>query len=243
MAKVRFNKLIQSLSGRVGDLILYEADGQPLSRAMPTITAARTQEQQANSARFLAAQQYASTALTDPLLKGIELRNTRCEKILPISRIHFRVFRGSTPLWQLCPAMIPASQKANSSAWWRSGADNVIPAEVTAEYAKYAEKPEHRQGNGDNLSPKSLGFDPQRFTTDAASWHPPDTAVDCVVIPWGADRGGPPWCYGTDRSCVPKTARLLSPAATPSRNRRTQWAQFAHTATSAGAFYSKMSTI
>jgi hypothetical protein len=68
MAKVRFNKLIQSLSGRVGDLILYEADGEPLSRAMPTVTAARTQEQQANSARFLAAQQYASTALTDPLL-------------------------------------------------------------------------------------------------------------------------------------------------------------------------------
>jgi hypothetical protein len=126
--------------------------------------------------------------------------------------------------------MIPASQKANSSAWWRSGADKVIPAEVTAEYAKYAKKPEHRQGNGDNLSPKSLGFDPQRFTTDAASWHPTDTAVDCIVITWGADRGGPPWCYGTDRSCVPKTARLLSPAATPSRTRRTQWAQFAHTA-------------
>jgi hypothetical protein len=64
MANVRFYKLIQSLSGRVGDLILYEADGQPLSRTMPRVTAARTQEQQANSARFLAAQQYASTALT-----------------------------------------------------------------------------------------------------------------------------------------------------------------------------------
>jgi Na+-translocating ferredoxin:NAD+ oxidoreductase RnfG subunit len=70
MPKVKFNKLIDSLSGRVGDLIFYEADGQNLSRAMPEITAERTEKQKANSGRFIAAQKYAATALTNPMLKA-----------------------------------------------------------------------------------------------------------------------------------------------------------------------------
>jgi hypothetical protein len=70
MPKVKFNKLIDSLSGRVGNFIFYEADGQNLSRTVPEVTAERTQKQKANSGRFLAAQQYAATALADPLLKA-----------------------------------------------------------------------------------------------------------------------------------------------------------------------------
>jgi hypothetical protein len=70
MPKVKFNKIIDNLSGRVGNFVFYEADGQNLSRTMPEVTAERTEKQQANSGRFLAAQQYAATALTDPLLKA-----------------------------------------------------------------------------------------------------------------------------------------------------------------------------
>jgi hypothetical protein len=70
MPKVKFNKLIENLSGHVGDLIFYEADGQNLSRAMPEIIAERTEKQKANSDRFLAAQRYAATALADPMLKA-----------------------------------------------------------------------------------------------------------------------------------------------------------------------------
>ncbi len=70
MPKVKFNKLIHALSGRVGDFIFYEADGQNLSRTMPEVTAERTEKQKANSGRFLAAQQYAATALADPMLKA-----------------------------------------------------------------------------------------------------------------------------------------------------------------------------
>jgi hypothetical protein len=70
MPKVKFNKLVESLSGRIGNLIYYEADGQCLLRTMPEITAERTEKQKANSGRFLAAQQYAATALADPTLKA-----------------------------------------------------------------------------------------------------------------------------------------------------------------------------
>jgi hypothetical protein len=70
MSKVKFNKLIENLSGHVGDLIFYEADGQNLSRAMPVITAERTEKQKANSGRFLAAQRYAAKALADAQLKA-----------------------------------------------------------------------------------------------------------------------------------------------------------------------------
>ena len=70
MPKVKFNKLIDSLRGHVGNFIFYEADGQNLSRTMPEITAERTEKQTANSDRFLAAQRYAAAALTDPLLKA-----------------------------------------------------------------------------------------------------------------------------------------------------------------------------
>jgi hypothetical protein len=70
MPKVKFNKLIDCLSGRVGHLIFYEADGQALVRTVPEITAGRSQKQHANSSRFLAAQQYAAIALADPLLKA-----------------------------------------------------------------------------------------------------------------------------------------------------------------------------
>jgi hypothetical protein len=64
------NKLIDSLSGHVGNFIFYEADGQNLSRTMPEIIAERTAKQKASSERFLAAQRYAATALADPLLKA-----------------------------------------------------------------------------------------------------------------------------------------------------------------------------
>ncbi len=70
MPKVKFNKLIDSLSGRVGDFFFYQADGQNLSRIMREVTAERTEKQKANSDRFLAAQQYAATALADPKLKA-----------------------------------------------------------------------------------------------------------------------------------------------------------------------------
>ncbi len=70
MPKVKFNKWIASLSGRVGDFIFYQADGQNLSRVMPEVTAERSAKQKANSGRFQAAQQYAATALADPLLKA-----------------------------------------------------------------------------------------------------------------------------------------------------------------------------
>jgi hypothetical protein len=70
MPKVKFNKLIDSFSGRVGNFIFYEADGQNLSRTVPEVTSKRTEKQQANSGRFLAAQRYAATAMADPLLKA-----------------------------------------------------------------------------------------------------------------------------------------------------------------------------
>ena len=70
MPKVTFNKLIHSLHGRVGDLILYESDGQTLSRTMPAVTAERSDKQKANADRFLAAQKYAAQALQDPVLKS-----------------------------------------------------------------------------------------------------------------------------------------------------------------------------
>jgi hypothetical protein len=70
MPKVKFNKLVDSLSGRVGNMIFYEADGQNLSRTVPDVTAERTEKQKANSGRFLAAQKYAAAALADPMLKA-----------------------------------------------------------------------------------------------------------------------------------------------------------------------------
>jgi hypothetical protein len=70
MPKVTFNKLIHSLSGRVGNLIFYQADGQNLSRTVPESTPERSQRQQASSVRFLAAQKYAAKALEDPTLKA-----------------------------------------------------------------------------------------------------------------------------------------------------------------------------
>ena len=70
MPKVKYNKFVESISGQVGGMIFYQADGQNLSRAMPQITAERTAEQQANSSRFGAAQQYAAKALADPALKA-----------------------------------------------------------------------------------------------------------------------------------------------------------------------------
>jgi hypothetical protein len=70
MPKVKFNKLIDNLSGRVGDFIFYQADGQTLSRTMPESTAERTDKQKTNSDRFLAAQKYATNSLADPVLKA-----------------------------------------------------------------------------------------------------------------------------------------------------------------------------
>jgi hypothetical protein len=70
MPKVTFNKLIDRFSGRVGNFIFYEADGQILSRTVPKQTAERTEKQKANSDRFLAAQKYAGQALSDPILKA-----------------------------------------------------------------------------------------------------------------------------------------------------------------------------
>ena len=61
MPKVTFNKLINKFSGRVGDLIFYEADGQNLSRAVPDVTPERSDKQKASSDRFLAAQKYAES--------------------------------------------------------------------------------------------------------------------------------------------------------------------------------------
>src|ERR1041385_3695659 len=70
MPKVKFNKLIDSFNGRVGNFIFYQADGQNLSRTMPEVTPERTAKQKANSSRFLAAQQYAAAVLTDPLQRA-----------------------------------------------------------------------------------------------------------------------------------------------------------------------------
>src|SRR5260370_209069 len=70
MPKVKFNKLIDSVSGRVGNLIFYEADGQTLSRTVPEVTTAHSEKQKSNSGRFQAAQQYAGRALADPVLKA-----------------------------------------------------------------------------------------------------------------------------------------------------------------------------
>jgi hypothetical protein len=70
MPKVTLNKLIQSLSGRVGNFIFYQADGQNLSRTVPDITAERSAKQKTNSSRFLAAQKYAARALIDPALRA-----------------------------------------------------------------------------------------------------------------------------------------------------------------------------
>ncbi len=54
MPKVKFNKLIDSLSGRIGNVILYQADGQTLSRTAPKAAPAQTGKQRANSSRFQA---------------------------------------------------------------------------------------------------------------------------------------------------------------------------------------------
>jgi hypothetical protein len=71
MPKVKFNKLIDNISGRIGDLIFYQADGQNLSRTVPQATLEeRSVKQEANSGRFTAAQRYAATALADPALKA-----------------------------------------------------------------------------------------------------------------------------------------------------------------------------
>jgi hypothetical protein len=70
MPKVQFNQLIQSFSGKVGDMIFYQADGQNLSRTAPKVVPDRTEKQQANSSRFLAAQKYAQSVLADPALKA-----------------------------------------------------------------------------------------------------------------------------------------------------------------------------
>src|SRR5215471_6887375 len=70
MPKAKFNSLLDNLSGRVGGLIYYQADGQNLLRKMPEVTVKRTKKQKINSERFLAAQKYAAAALADPLLKA-----------------------------------------------------------------------------------------------------------------------------------------------------------------------------
>src|SRR5581483_3397303 len=70
MPKIKFNNLIDSLSGRVGNLIFYQADGQNLSRAVAEVTPERSAKQKASSSRFLAAQRYADSALNDPALKA-----------------------------------------------------------------------------------------------------------------------------------------------------------------------------
>lgn len=70
MPKVKFNQLVESFSGRIGNVIFYAADGQNLSRTAPRVTGQRSEKQAANSARFLAAQQYAAEALQNPALKA-----------------------------------------------------------------------------------------------------------------------------------------------------------------------------
>ena len=70
MPKVTFHKLFEKVSGRFGDIIFYEADGQTLSRTVPRISAERSDKQTANSLRFQAAQRYAAKALEDPALKA-----------------------------------------------------------------------------------------------------------------------------------------------------------------------------
>ncbi len=70
MPKVKFNRIVESFSGRIGDLVFYEADGQTLSRTLPQVPIERSERQVANSERFLAAQRYAATALQDPKLKA-----------------------------------------------------------------------------------------------------------------------------------------------------------------------------
>jgi hypothetical protein len=70
MSKVTFNRLIDGVSGRMGNFIFYEADGQTLSRAVPKSTGRRSEKQKANSIRFLNAQRYAARALADPALKA-----------------------------------------------------------------------------------------------------------------------------------------------------------------------------
>jgi hypothetical protein len=70
MPKVTFNKLVDHISGRIGNFIFYQADGQNLSRTVPQVKSERTAKQKTNSERFLAAQKYAGTALQDPAVKA-----------------------------------------------------------------------------------------------------------------------------------------------------------------------------
>src|SRR6478736_1998164 len=70
MPKAKFNVLVESLSGRVGNLIYYQADGQNLVRKAPEAHAKRTKKQNANSDRFLAAQKYAAAAMSNAALKA-----------------------------------------------------------------------------------------------------------------------------------------------------------------------------
>jgi len=70
MPKVKFNKLIESLSGRVGDMVFYQADGQNLSRAVGKVNSERSAKQGANESRFKQAQVYARAATADPIRKA-----------------------------------------------------------------------------------------------------------------------------------------------------------------------------
>jgi hypothetical protein len=70
MPKVTFNQLIETFSGRIGNFIFYQADGQNLSRTVPEVTPERSEKQKLNSGRFQDAQEYADRALTDPTLKA-----------------------------------------------------------------------------------------------------------------------------------------------------------------------------
>jgi hypothetical protein len=45
MPKVKFNQPFHSISGRVGNFIFSEADGQALQRTVPEITAERSVKQ------------------------------------------------------------------------------------------------------------------------------------------------------------------------------------------------------
>jgi hypothetical protein len=70
MPKVTLNKLITGLSGRIGGLVYYQADGQNLVRKITEAKPKRSPKQKANSGRFEDAQKYAARVLTDPLVKA-----------------------------------------------------------------------------------------------------------------------------------------------------------------------------
>ncbi len=71
MGKIRLNKLIESMSGSLGDIVLQEVDGQVYYHRKTKSAKPRTEGQKMQNGRFGEAGRFAKAVLQDPVLRGM----------------------------------------------------------------------------------------------------------------------------------------------------------------------------